>query len=95
MAGIIEKSISMIVLRKILVKKENKNLRFQYNYMLTNEAIDFFNSVVLMFLMLTRCGNYCPFGYTYWAKLYEMIFFNYISNALLQCQTFLEITFCN
>ena len=94
LAGLIEKSISIIVLRKILAKNEKNYLKSQYYYMLTNETIDFFNCFIIFFTVLIRCGKYCPYAYTYWAKLYEMVFYSYMTNTLQQCQTFLEISFC-
>lgn len=90
-SGIVIKIMSIKILTKILKKKENYASMF--HYMLTNETIDLFNCFIIVFTALFRCGPYCPFGYTYLSKLYELIFYLYTTNMLQQIQTLLEISF--
>jgi hypothetical protein len=88
--GILLKTISIIVLKKIIEKKKENT----YYYMITNEIIDLVNCSVIVFTVLIRCGTYCSYGYTFISKLYDMVFYIYFTNTLQQIQTFLEISFC-
>ena len=88
--GIIIKTISIIVLKKIIEKKKENT----YYYMITNEIIDLVNCSVIVFTALIRCGTYCSYGYTFISKFYDMVFYIYFTNTLQQIQTFLEISFC-
>ena len=91
-AGFVEKTMSIVVLSKIINKK-GKNNSTIYNYMITNEIIDIINCCVIGFTFLFRCGTFCSYGYTFISKIYDMVFFVYFTNTLQQAQTFLEISF--
>ena len=82
----------LITLNVIIVILQQKNPGFIYFYMLSFEIVDLTAGIILIFLALFECGRYCDIGYKYITKLFELIFFTYLTNVALQFQTFLEIS---
>ncbi len=92
--GITLKVLSIIVLsvlmHKELKKKDRGTMIF---YLLTFETSDLMIAMTIPFFALNHCGSYCELGYSYLAKLIELILNNYIGNTNVTIQTFLEISF--
>jgi hypothetical protein len=54
-----------------------------YQYMLLNTIVDLVFVLICIFTVIFRCGIFCPYAYTYWAKLYEKYIFLYAGNICL------------
>ena len=87
--GFFIKIITLDTLRVILNKKKPF---FIFYYMQTFEIVDFIAGFILVFVPLFECGRFCHFSYKYLTKLFELIFFTYFTNAVLQFQSFLELS---
>lgn len=87
------KLITIIVILKIN-KKDSTNSSYgnMFSYMLANEIFDACLSVILTFLSIFRCGSVCNLGYDYYSKIFELIFYSYLSNVLQLLITFCEIS---
>jgi len=64
-----------------------------FNYMLSFETAGFLASLIACFVGIYRCGALCNFGYSYFTKLFELIFHYYLGNVLNNFQISLEISF--
>lgn len=61
------------------------------NYIFLNSLIDFVFLFIQFWLLLIRCGALCPYGYTYWAKFYEIYIYTFLSYVLATSQVILGI----
>jgi len=87
--GFFLKIITLDTLRVILNKKKPF---FIFYYMQAFEIADLLAGIILAFLALFECGRFCHLSYKYLTKLFELIFFTYFTNVVLQFQSFLEIS---
>lgn len=87
----LNKSISIYVVLKITQK--NRNYGNMFKYILANELADFLLAISATFIAVFRCGNLCEIGYTYFSKLFEIVFYAYMNNVFMIFNTFLEISF--
>lgn len=70
----------------------NKNLVGRmYQFLLIIAITDCIKLTTSSFMALFRCGSMCPFGYNYYAKLYEQFFFLYIGNLCTVYGTLMSI----
>ena len=60
-------------------------------YILINSITDLLFLLIEFFVVIIRCGNLCPLGYTYFSKFYEIYAFLYIGYVLANSQVFFNI----
>lgn len=84
--GIVTSILCIIV----SAKRDESNAK-SLDYILLNSLIDFLFLLTQFFLFIIRCGDLCPFGYTYAAKFYEIYIFLYFGYVLVSSQVFLSI----
>lgn len=60
--------------------------------MLSYEIVDTIIGIFLTFVAIFDCGRYCDLGYKYVTKVFDFIFYLYLTNVILQFQTFMEIS---
>ena len=83
LTGLVTNLLSIIVSFK-LDKKQLVNYFMFFNSIL-NFIFCFFSS----FLPIFRCGSLCPYGYSFFSKVYELYFYLLVNNSiLLASQTF-------
>ena len=58
--------------------------------MLYNSILNFFFCFFCIFLAVDRCGFYCPYGYTYFWKSYELFIYLYICYSILLATQLLQ-----
>jgi len=88
------KLVSIAVLIVIIKRKKKKKHKVgQYFYLLNNETCDLIQAVIACFSAVFRCGSYCSIGFSYTAKIFDVIFLIYVIPVLLQIQVFMEISF--
>ena len=78
--GFFIKLITLNVLNTIL---SSKKPNFIFYYMFAFESVDFMAGIILAFLALFECGRFCDIGYKFITKLFELIFFTYLTNVAL------------
>lgn len=71
-------------------KRDETNAK-TFNYIFLNSLIDFSFLVIQSFLFIIRCGILCPYGYTWFAKFYEIYIYLYIGYVLVSSQVFINI----
>ena len=74
----------------VSAKRDESNAK-SLDYILLNSLIDFLFLLTQFFLFIIRCGDLCPFGYTFAAKFYEIYIFLYFGYVLVSSQVFLSI----
>lgn len=84
--GIITSFICIVV----SLKRDESNAK-TFDYILLNSLIDFFFLLIECFLFFIRCGILCPYGYTWFAKFYEIYIYLYVGYVLISSQVFLNI----
>lgn len=88
--GIFFNLSSVIILIQIIRNKKDK--RNVFTYMLLNQLVDLLFCIINIFVIVIRCGQYCSYAYTYYAKLYEQYVFLFIGNCVSLFGTLLEIS---
>ncbi|RNA36356.1 hypothetical protein BpHYR1_007041 [Brachionus plicatilis] len=86
--GIILNFLSIIILVRLRFKTE------LYKFMLSISVSDFLFLLMSIFLVVFRCGRFCPYGYTYISKLYELYFYLYLGNVLLMFVLLVNLLIC-
>lgn len=84
--GIITSLVSILV----SFKRDESNAK-TLDFILINSLIDFSFLLIQSFLFIIRCGLLCPYGYTWFAKFYEIYIYLYIGYSLVSSQVFLNI----
>lgn len=84
--GIITSFICIVV----SFKRDESNAK-TLDYIFLNSLIDFSFLCIQSFLFIIRCGMLCPYGYTWFAKFYEIYIYLYIGYILVTSQIFLNI----
>ena len=84
--GIITSFLCIVV----SLKSDESNAK-TFDYILLNSLIDFFFLLIQCFLFIIRCGILCPYGYTWFAKFYEIYIYLYVGYVLILSQVFLNI----
>lgn len=69
--------------------KEESNAKI-LNYIFINSFVDFIFLLTQFFSIIVRCGALCPYGYTYYAKIYEIYVFWFVGYSLVNAQ----VMFC-
>ena len=92
--GITLKVLSIIVLsvlmQKELKKKDRGTMIF---YLLTFETSDLMIAMTIPLFALNHCGSYCELGYSYLAKLIELILNNYYFSISIAASILLSYLF--
>lgn len=88
---LLNKSISIYVVLKII--RKDRNYGNMFSYLLANELADLIMGITSSFTALFRCGNLCEIGYTYFTKVFEILVYSYTNSMLIIFVTFLEIAF--
>lgn len=86
--GIILNFLSIIILVRLRFKTE------LYKLMLSISISDFLFLLLSIFLVIFRCGRFCPYGYTYISKFYELYFYLYLGNVLLMFVLVINLLIC-
>lgn len=73
-------------------KRDHSNAKI-FDYILINSANDFCFLLVEFFVIIIRCGNLCPYGYTFASKVYELFVFQYVGYIFVTSQVFFNIYF--
>lgn len=55
-------------------------------YIITNSVLDFLFLLTQVFIFIMRCGTLCPYGFSFWAKCYEMYVFQTTGYVLITFQ---------
>ena len=83
LTGLVTNLLSIIVSFK-LDKKQLVNY-----FMFFNSILNFIFCLLSSFLPIFRCGSLCPYGYSFFSKVYELYFYLLVNNSiLLASQTF-------
>jgi hypothetical protein len=75
--GVVSNLITIVILARPNLKGDI------YQYMLLNTIVDLVFVLICIFTVIFRCGIFCSYAYTYWAKLYEKYIFLYVGNICL------------
>lgn len=75
----------------ILLYHKNTLKGKTYDYIVVNALIDFAFLFIEFWLIIIRCGILCPYGYSYWAKFYEIYVYQYVGYVLVTTQVMLSI----
>ena len=86
--GIILNFLSIIILVRLRFKSE------LYKFMLSISVSDFIFLFLSIFLVIFRCGRFCPYGYTFISKFYELYFYLYFGNVLLMFVLLINLLIC-
>ena len=80
------KLVSIGVLSVVIRKQKRiKEKVSHFFYLLVFETFDLAEAVLVLFEALVRCGSYCPFGYSYVAKIFDLIICTYYSDSEWNC----------
>jgi hypothetical protein len=71
-------------------KHDETNVKMM-TFIFLNSLIDFAFLFIEFWLVLIRCGTLCPYGYTYFAKFFEIYIYLYVGYILVNSQVFLGI----
>jgi hypothetical protein len=55
-------------------------------YILINSILDLVMFSTQIFTIVIRCGTLCPYGYTFAAKVYEIVFYSFVRSFLVTAQ---------
>ncbi len=64
-----------------------------FRFMLSFEISDMLLALIICFAPAFKCTKLCTISFTYIAKMFQLIFYSYLTNVICQFQTFLEIGF--
>jgi hypothetical protein len=78
-------------LASILVTVGMRNKDHMIKYILINSSVDFLFLLTQLFVFIIRCGDLCPFGYTYAAKFYENYIYFFIGYSLILFQNLFNL----
>ena len=85
--GMVTSFINILIFSKAKLWKEKV-----FIYMLVNSISDFLFLFIEFFLVIIRCGTLCPWGYSYFAKFYEIYFYLHLGYALVVFTALIDIS---
>lgn len=65
---------------RVLMNKKLKGIIFQH--MFFESIADVIYSFINFFFFIIRCGVYCPYGYNYYSKVYELYVYIFIGKSI-------------
>ena len=84
--SLITNTINLIVFYSI----RSRNLI--YKYMLYNSSLDQLYLVIVFFVFIIRCGQFCEIKNSYFAMFYAQYFYMYAANSISLFSIFIEIS---
>lgn len=84
--GMATSGLSIIVSFK---KSLNENI---LKYIFINSLADFSFLLTQFFLLIIRCGTLCPYGYSYWANIYEIYVYWFLGYTIICFKVLVDIS---